>query len=52
MSEIQTLTGMVLSMPTEKQSEFIEFLRYCAVRLTAGDSVQTIWKDYQEGGQK
>ena len=52
MSEVQTLTGMVLSVPKEKQAEFMEFLRYFAVRLTAGDSVQTVWKDYQEGGQR
>ena len=28
--------------------EFICFLRYCAVRLNKGDSVQAIWNDFQE----
>lgn len=49
MSEVQDLIGMVKSVPAEKQTEFIEFLRYSAERLIAGDSVQAIWRDYQEG---
>lgn len=28
--------------------DFIAFLRYCSGRLNKGDSVQAIWRDFQE----
>lgn len=30
---------------------FITYLRYCSVRLNKGDSVQAIWRDFQEKAQ-
>ena len=30
---------------------FINFLRYCSERLNRGDSVQVIWRDFQEKAQ-
>ena len=30
---------------------FIDFLRYCSERLNRGDSVQAIWRDFQEKAQ-
>lgn len=30
---------------------FIDFLRYCSERLNKGDSVQAIWRDFQERAQ-
>ena len=38
---------------TEKQtglgeSDFINFLQYCAERINKGDSVQAIWSDFQK----
>lgn len=40
-------TARLFSTANDKDS-FVEFLTYCAERLSKGDSVQAIWRDYQE----
>lgn len=33
------------------KNRFIDFLRFCSERLNKGDSVQAIWRDFQESGR-
>ena len=33
------------------KDRFIDFLRFCSERLSKGDSVQAIWRDFLDSGR-
>lgn len=37
-----------LYIQASDKEQFIDFLRFCSERLNRGDSVQVIWRDFQE----
>lgn len=51
--EMGTIAKKALQSQGQKPGNdaFIDFLRYCAERLSRGDSVQAIWRDFQEKEQ-
>lgn len=39
--------AVIHEVNAQKSNDFIHFLNHCTVRLDKGDSVQTIWNDFQ-----
>lgn len=45
--EMGRVANAALRRETTGNYEYLAFIRYCAERLNKGDSVPTIWHDYQ-----